>query len=200
MDLDSGNAREAARMTRRAFSALCLAAILLVSAASSGCLVASIHPFYDDTGIVTDPALAGTWANPDDGVTIAIEPGEWNSYRIAFTDRTGTQTFTGHATRIGDRQFVDIIPAHGYERGELFVPLHLVFLVHAEGDTLTVRALSYEWFRPQLLAGRLKSVSGALDAKQNVLLTGTTEAIRAFIAHEKNDEMFGPEATLTRKR
>jgi hypothetical protein len=136
----------------------------------------------------------------DEGVTIAIEPGEWSSYRIAFTDRTGTQQLTGHATRIGEREFVDILPAHGYQRGELVVPLHTAFFVQIDEDKLTIRALSYDWFRAALTAGRLKGVNGAFDAKQNVLFAGTTASLRAFIAREKSDDMLGTEATLTRKR
>lgn len=175
-------------------------AIIVAACTTSGCLVASIHPFFDEDAIVTNPALVGTWVNPEDAVTVVIEPGEWSSYRIAFTDRTGTQQLTGHATRIADRELVDVLPAHGYERGELFVPLHLAFLVKVEGDTLTVQSTSYEWFRAAQIAGRLHSIGGVFDAKQNVLLTGTTSAIRGFIKRQKSDDVFGAETTLTRKK
>lgn len=176
-----------------------LVVLVCASLSSSACLVASIHPFFGDATIATDPSLEGTWASEDGDATFAIEPGEWSSYRVAFTDRNGTQQFTAHATRIGDRRFVDVLPAHGYEHGELFVPLHVVFLVESTEDTLTVRALNYDWFARAKKAGRLASIGGVFDAKQNVVLTGATASIRSFL-RRPGDAMFGPPAKLTRKR
>lgn len=182
-------------MTRRvAHAAAVLAAYL-----SSGCFVGSIHPFFGESSMVMDPALVGTWVDAEDGVTIAIEAGQWSSYRIAFTDRTGTLRLTGHATRIGEREFVDVLPAQGYERGELFVPLHAAFSVEVEADTLTIRGLNYDWFRRAQSAGRLKSARGVFDVKQNVIFTGTTASIRAFLERQRDDDIFGAETTLTRK-
>lgn len=176
-----------------------LALVLAAGLSSSACLVVSIHPFFDEASIEMDAGLVGTWVDADGGATVVIEPGEWNSYRIAFTDRTGTQRLTGHATRIGERRFVDVLPAHGYERSELLVPLHAAFLVEAAGDALTVRELNYEWFQRAKKAGRLAAVGGVFDAKQNVLLTGPTSAIRGFLGRQRLDGFLGAATTLTRR-
>jgi len=189
----------ASRRLRRVVSAIVL---LAAAIPSSACLVMSLHPFYDPDVAETltfDPALLGVWESTEDGVSVTIEAGEWSSYKIAFTDHSGTEQLTGHATRIGDREFLEVLPAHGYERSELFVPLHVVFLVSVDGNTLTSRALSYLWFEQAVKAGRLREVGALFDAKRNVLMTSSSASIRNLLKRQRADEMFGPPATLERK-
>jgi hypothetical protein len=183
-------------------SARGLAMLVVLASASSACLVVSVQPFFADDQVVSNPALVGSWTDPDEPSTVlAIEAGEWNSYRIAMTDRSGTQQFTGHLTRLGDREYMDVMPAHGFERGELFEPLHTAFAVEAKADSLTIRALSYEWFEAAKRAGRLAAVGAVFDARKNVLFTGTTEAVRAFVARQqRQDAMFAAPTTLVRKK
>jgi hypothetical protein len=192
-----------AAVAARRFHRVAIAIVVMAAAvSSSACLVTSLQPFYDPDAVATvtfDPALLGVWDSAEDGVSVTIEAGEWSSYRIAFTERTGTEQFTGHATRIGDRQFLEVLPAHGYERSELFVPLHVVFLVSVDGNTLTSRPLSYLWFAQAAKAGRLREVGAVFDAKRNVVMTASSASVRSFLKRQRADEMFGPPATLERR-
>lgn len=49
---------------------------------SSGCLVLSLNPGYDDTTIGWDPNLVGYWVDADDRATLQIDRSDWKSYRI----------------------------------------------------------------------------------------------------------------------
>ena len=63
-----------------------LKATLLAGAltlASSGCLVVSIHPGYDESTIGWDPNLIGYWVDADDKATLQIDRGEWSTLRLA---------------------------------------------------------------------------------------------------------------------
>jgi hypothetical protein len=191
------------RTPGRVLSTVLLAIVAIGS--STGCLVLSVHPFYQTGSLGKDPALLGAWENPEQGISVVIAAGEWDSYRISVTDRSGTQHFTGYLTRLGSTELLDVLPAHGYERGEMFIPLHAALSVVVEGDTLTARALDYEWFAKELKRGKLRELNASFDAKQNVLLTAGTEALREFLTKQlrkdaASADVLAPVATLSRKK
>ena len=90
---------------------------LVVTAASSGCLVLSVNPGYDDTTIAWDPHLIGHWVDADDNATLQIDRGEWKSYRIHYVHPIETGDLTGYLTAIGNERYLDVMPARGEDRG-----------------------------------------------------------------------------------
>src|SRR5687767_12604575 len=83
---------------------------------SGACWVGALHPAYDERSIMFDEALIGIRSDSDSEISISVERGEWRSYRIAFTDRTGTTRFTGHLTNIGAARVLNARPEDGLER------------------------------------------------------------------------------------
>ena len=125
-----------------------------MTAASSGCLVLSVNPGYDETTIGWDPNLIGHWVDADDKATLQIDRGEWKSYRIHYVHPIETGDLTGYLTAIGNERYLDVMPARGEDRGSFLLPLHAMLHLRLDGDRLELTPLSYEWFGEQLRAGR----------------------------------------------
>ena len=100
---------------------------------SSGCLVVTLQPAYDDQSLVFEEALLGQWENAEDGTRATIERGEWRSYKITFVDRTATRVFQGNLTKIGASTFLDLTEMRGADPGPPLVPVHTIACVAVKG-------------------------------------------------------------------
>lgn len=165
-----------------------LAVLWFVALGASGCLVASLHPIYDDESIVFDEALVGTWGNRESEVSAVVSRGEWRSYHVAYTDRFGTTKFTGHLTTVGAARFLNIRPEDGLERPAFLVVANGILQVAIEGDELRVREPEYGAVLQRLNAGTL-GVDAAIDLKQNILLTAPSAKVRAWVRAALADDM-----------
>jgi hypothetical protein len=179
--------------------ALVAAALLL----SSGCLVLSLEPAYDDESLAWDPDLIGAWRDVDDNASMKIEAAEWRSYRIHYEHPSEKGDVTGFLTVIGDEHFLDLMPARGEDRGSFLLPAHAVLRVELTGDELALTPLSYDWFADRLRAARPPggALSAVFDQKQNVLIVSPTARLRAWIRTQPKDGlMWGAPAAFTRAR
>jgi hypothetical protein len=185
----------------RARTTLVLSLLAFVACLSSGCLVLSVHPAYDDSSIGWDPNLVGNWIDADDNTTLHIERSEWKSYRIHYAHPSETGDLTGYLTFIGDDRYLDVMPARGEDRGSFLIPVHAVLRVRLDGDRLELTALSYDWFFDRLRAGRpIAGISAALDQKQNALIISPVDRWRDWLRVQSVDSpAFGAPATFTRK-
>ncbi len=176
-----------------------LALLLALACLSSGCLVITLQPVYDDTSLEVDDTLIGTWQAQEPGATVVVERGEWKSYRIAYTARSTSYAFVAYVTKIGDALFLDLSPEHGLEEGPLTVPAHGLCRLQHDGDRVTVTPLNYDWFTAASRAGTLKGLDPALDARQNMILMSKTAALRAWLlAHLKTADAFREPITFNR--
>jgi hypothetical protein len=178
-----------------------LVVLLAAAACCSGCLVASVHPFYEETSLEFEPALVGRWESPDEGIEIRIERGDWRSYKVSYPVRGTPVVFTGFLTRIGDSRVLDLAPGHPPDPESLLIPAHLAVRLQLLGDTLTATGLDYDWFLRETDQGRLPSrLRGVLDSRKNVVLTADTAALRAwFAAQARGGNMFGDEVRFVRR-
>jgi hypothetical protein len=168
---------------------------------SSGCLVLSVNPAYDDNTIAWEPNLFGHWYDADDKSSIVIERGQWRSYRIHYEHPIESGDLTGYLTIIGNERFLDVMPARGQDRGSFLIPVHAVLRVRLNGDTLELSPLSYDWFADQVRAGKpIAGLAVALDQKENALVTSNVDRLRDWLRIQPVDgAMFGASATFTRK-
>lgn len=177
----------------RSVVALCLGGL-----GASGCLVASLHPIYDDESIVFDEALVGTWENRESEVSAVLTRGEWRSYHVAYTDRFGTTRFTAHLTTIGTAKFLNVRPEDGLERPAFLTATNGILQVTIDHDRLRVREPEYGVVLQRLNAGTL-GVEGATDLKQNILLTAPSPKVRAWLrAGLADDTLWADWKTFTR--
>jgi len=181
--------------------ALSLAVLLALASLSSGCLVITLQPIYDDASLEVDETLAGTWQGREQAAAVVVERGEWKSYRITYTARNTSYAFVAYLTKIGDALFLDVAPAHGLEVGPLMIPAHGVCRLQHEGDSVTIAPLDYDWFMAAIRAKTLARLDTALDSRQNLLLTSKTVALRAWmLAHLKTADAFREPITFTRSK
>ena len=178
------------------------AALLTIALAtfSSGCLVLSLNPGYDESTLGWDPRLVGTRTDADDKASLQIERGEWKSYRIHYVHPIETGDLTGYLTAIGDERYLDGMPSRGEDRGSFLIPVHAVLHLRLEGDRLELTPLSYQWFSEQLRAGRaISGLNVAFDQKENALLATPAERFREWLRAQSVDgPAFGASATFVR--
>ena len=175
--------------------------VALLATLASGCLVLSVNPAYDDHTLAWDPDLIGQWDDADDKASIAIERGEWRSYKLRYQHPIETGELTGYLTIVGNERFLDVMPARGQDRGSFLIPVHAVLRVRLKGDTLELTPLSYDWFADQLRSGKpIAGLAASLDQKENALLTTPGDRFRDWLRLQPADgPMYGAAATFTRQ-
>ena len=171
--------------------------LVAAAALSSGCLVVSLQPAYEDKSILFDEALVGKWTNVEDRTTAMIERGEWRSYKIVFTGGSTVFTFQGNLTAIGTATFLDLTQSRGSEPGPYLVPVHGIYRVVLKDDTLTATALDYGWYTRAMNAHTLGSLTASFDDRRNVAIASSTDTLRAWLAKAPDDAFAAP-ATYTR--
>ena len=176
-------------------------AILLAIALSSGCLVVSVNPAYDDTTIAWEPNLVGNWVDDDDRASLQIERSEWKSYKIHYVHPIEAGDLTGYLTAVGNERFLDVTPARGADRGSFLLPLHAILHVRLEKDRLELTPLAYDWFVDQMRAGKqIAGLNATLDRKDNALLVAPVDRLRDWLRVQSVDgPAFGASATFVRK-
>lgn len=158
------------------------AAVVLAAIASSGCLVLSLQPAYDDKTIVFDEALLGRWTNSEDQVQATIERGEWRSYKITYTDHSTTRTFQGNLTAIGAARLLDVTESRGADPGPYLVPVHGLYRVELKGDTLTAAPLDYGWFTRAMAQKSIARLAASFDDRRNAVIASSTAELRRWLA------------------
>jgi hypothetical protein len=166
--------------------------------ASSGCLVSSLHPVYEDDSIVFDEMLLGGWENRESEIKVAVSRGEWRSYQIAFTDRFGTTRFNGHLTTVGVARFLNVLPHEGLEQPPFVVVTNGFFQIDIQSSQVRVREPDYAAVLERARSGKL-GVDAAIDVKQNVLLTPSSAVLRKWLGTAlKDDPLWADWKTFTR--
>ena len=162
-------------------SAILFVALLVLCATSSGCLVLSLQPVYDDDWIAWDPGLIGTWYDADDKVTLQIDAAEWRSYKLHYDHPSEKGDLTAYLTTIGDEHYLDVAPLRGEDHGSFLVPVHAVLGIALDGDELTLTPLAYDWFADRLRARLTPGVPSVFDQKQNALMIVPTARLRTWL-------------------
>ncbi len=111
-------------------------AVATAALLSSGCIVVSLQPAYDDESIAFEERLIGHWENAEDRTSVTIDRAEWRAYKIVYTERSTTLAFHGNLTRIGEALFLDLTQVRGIDEGPYLVPVHGIYRIELNGDTL----------------------------------------------------------------
>lgn len=174
-----------------------LAAACLLALSSSGCIVVSLHPAYDDSTIQFDDGLVGSWKSDDEDTTVQFEAGEWHSYRVTLTTAKSSATLSGHLTKVGAMDVLDLMPATGVDLATLSIAVHVIVRIHRDGDALTASAMDYEAARRGV--PKPFGIPAVMDERQNVVITASTADLRrALAAQAPSSALFGAASTLRR--
>jgi len=172
--------------------------VLAAACLSTGCLVVSLQPAYDDQSVTFNEMLLGQWENAEDGTRATVERGEWRSYKITFTDRTSTRIFQGNLTKIGVSTFLDLTEMRGADPGPFLVPVHGVARITVSDAALDVALLDYDWFIRAMSRRTLGRLSTAVDDRRNAVITATTGELKRWLGQTPAGAFAAP-ATFTRK-
>lgn len=177
-------------------SAVVVLAVLLVAC------VPSLHPFYTDRDLVSDPTLFGRWQHGDNGWAFA--PGRDGALQVTLIQAQPGQrkeaSFVGHLFQLGEHRFLDLEPdklelAPG--QSELvkaaLIPGHLLIRVRSDGARRQLL-----WCNPDWLDKFLQANPRALAHRRSgetLALTATTPELQAFVlAHLGDGQLFGKES------
>lgn len=139
----------------------------------------SLHPACDDRSLTFDDGLVGTWKSDDDDTTVEFASAEWRSYRLTMRTPRSTTTLTAHLTRVVTIDLLDVMPTAGVDLATFAIPVHGLYSISRDGDTLTVAAIDYDAALRALPKGI--GIAAALDERKNVVLTAGTVTLRQWI-------------------
>jgi hypothetical protein len=173
-----------------------LGILLALALSSAACLVVGLQSVYEPDTIAFEPGLLGTWASDEDGVTLGIERGEWHSYHLSFREREKTTRLSARLTRVGELLLLDVTPLDGTDIEPLQIPVHGIFRIALEDDSLSVSNLDYDYFVGVATRGE---PGFSQDDRKNVIITLSTAELRQWLQQHAGDAgIFSTPALLKR--
>lgn len=178
-------------MKRITLSSLGVALVLV-----AGCVVTSIYPYYTAKDLTFDPALLGTWSDPDktnaDAETWIFEKLEAQTYKWTVRESNKTNEFDTHLFTLGGVKFLDALPR---ERHEYNTPAHVLLRVVKLEPQLELQILNYEWLaklveaKPKAIRHVVvpKEAGGADDDGGLLTLTAETAELQKFVRKHLNN-------------
>ncbi len=179
----------------------------------SGCLVASFHPFYKETDLVTNDELLGNWIGKKSLLTFERQNG--SGYLVNYKDcedpynapedySTCTAAdFTVHLMKLGDEHFMDFYPRAYMNTDNLFLNLHIrpthsFAKVIIKKEAIQIMMFDYGWLMNYL---NNKGKLAHIRSDDLVTLTASTEELQAFVlTHQKEPGFFSEPVTLVRRK
>jgi hypothetical protein len=117
----------------------------------AGCVVNSIYPFYTAKDLTFDPALLGTWSDPEETnaskETWTFEKIAPQTYKLTTCNSGETNEFDTHLFTLGGQKFLDSLPR---ARAAYHAPEHFLLRVRKFTPTLELELLDYGWLADYL--------------------------------------------------
>jgi hypothetical protein len=166
--------------------------------------VLTLNTLFEDSEIILDPALLGTWG---EGQTLmTFERGEGKTYKLTYRDGTKVSVLVAELGCLDGQEFLDIYPADeesNRAKNEAYaprLPLHTVMRVHVDDDELMLDSLDEVWVRKEVDRGSLElDAEHVLKAGDDLFITLPTEKLQDFVRnHAYDDEAFPPSDPLLR--
>lgn len=187
---------------------LWLGAITLLALVVAGCVVTSVYPYYTAKDLTFDPALLGTWHDPEktnaDAETWTFDKLEAQTYKWTVRDGNKTNEFDTHLFSLGGTRFLDALPR---ERHDYTTPSHVLLRVTKLQPQLELENLSYDWLA-KLLETDPKALRHVVVPKEAgssedgglLTLTADTAELQKFIRkHVNNTNAWGESLVMKKK-
>jgi len=166
--------------------------------------VLTLNTLFEDSQIILDPALLGTWGEGETSVT--FERGEGKTYKLTYRDGTKVSVLAAELGCLDGQEFLDIYPAD--EQGDRAkneayaprLPLHTVMRVQVDDDELMLDSLDEDWVRKEVDRGSFElDAQYVLKAGDDLFIALPTEKLQDFVRnHAYDDEAFPPSDPLPR--
>ena len=158
---------------------------------TAGCWVQSVYPFYEESDVVADDSLAGTWVGEAELqpclLNIAFDPGE-KIYNIAMSKSAEAteemkcveMTAKGHLVQLGSQRFVDVVPTDEKSLAQL----HSLMKVKLDWQNLVLVPLDADWLA-DAIRDKTFDLTARIDEKVvppvDVILTSPTRDLRNLL-------------------
>jgi len=181
---------------------------VLMTITMSGCLVKSLHPFYDEKDIVFKPELIGNWLGKDSTSWVISQhkafaglfkdEKQTQSYDIIYTDNKGSSKFLAHLFSVDKQLYLDFFlpDIEGPDISVMhLIPAHTLAKVELAANQITIKWYNEEWLMNLFNQNRIRiaheRIPFDLDDKNpdnfQVVLTAPTADLQKFIIKYGND-------------
>jgi hypothetical protein len=161
---------------------------------TTGCWVQSVYPFYEESDVVADNTLVGTWAGEGELqpclLNITFDPEE-KAYSIA-TSKSGEakagmkceeMSAKGHLVQLGSERFLDILPTDDKSPAEL----HSLVKIRPDRQNLVLVPIDANWLANAIrdktldLTARIDENGPAVIPSVDLILTSPTRDLRKVL-------------------
>jgi hypothetical protein len=158
---------------------------------TTGCWVQSVYPFYEESDVVADNSLVGTWAGEGELqpclLNVAFDPGE-KVYNIAMSKsaeakgemKCAEMTAKGHLVQLGSERFLDILPTDEKSLAEL----HSLMKIKPDKQYLVLVPMDADWLA-DAIRDKTLDLTARIDEKVvppvDVILTSPTRDLRNLL-------------------
>lgn len=180
----------------------------LVATMLSGCLVKSLHSFYDESDVVYKPELNGTWIDDDSARWVISRftiPRELfkpdsldNSYLVELYENSAPPSkFNVHLFTVDGLWYLDFMPIKVDSDQEFlsyhYVPAHsLARIGFDNNNSLSISWFSEDWLQKLFEENRVKISHEVVRGDETgygtqYILTASTDELKKFLAKYGND-------------
>jgi len=159
--------------------------LLILVLATSSCTVFSVHPLYDETSLVNDKRLHGTWMDSEDSSTfVKIEP-TGNFYKLTRWEKEDTIWYEAFYLKLGNYYYLDLFPLNGkpYKIDNQllynYLPVHSFLKLEVGRDRTIVSIFDEDKLMNLFRQNRIRLRHELMD--DYVLITASTEDLQKFI-------------------
>lgn len=168
----------------------------------SGCIVKSLHQFYQEDDVIYDNTLLGSWLDEDSTLWV-IKPYTFavgfmkgdsidNSYLVElYEDANEPQKFNAHLFELGGKKYLDFRPLRD-DRYDDFLDVHLIsahslaLIEINDQGSLTIGWFNEDWLGKLFEENRVKIshevVKGESPSEgSEYVLTASTDELQKFI-------------------
>ena len=166
--------------------------VLVLTAFLGGCDTYSLHPFYKADENTLEPRLVGTWTVDKTKITIEAKKEGTYEAEVWDMDSHSDARYKVRLIRVGNNLFADSILDEESLDGKKFdlpygvAPLHFLYKVSVNGDTLRLSLLKHDWLIKQFEGKKISIAHEYMDDSANprdssILLTASSADLQKFI-------------------
>jgi hypothetical protein len=180
----------------------------IVAAMMSGCLVKSLHSFYDESDVIYKPELNGNWFDDDSARWVISRftiPRELfkpdsldNSYLVElYEENARPSKFNVHLFTVEGMWYLDFMPIKEDSDQEFyiyhFVPAHSLARIRFNSDqSMSISWFSEDWLQKLFEENRVKISHEVVRGDETgygtqYILTASTDELKKFLAKYGND-------------
>ena len=181
----------------RFFTLVC---VLAATSLMTGCgSLMSLQPLATDANTTFDPALLGTWGDPngDDSDFVHVAQGQNQAYDILWIEPKDNETYhlKGQLVQIGGERVLDVTPQNKNE-GVLTIPAHAFVLIKKVNNDFQLQFLDSQWLQEKAQQSSSLPTS-RVDGR--FVVTGTTAQLQNFILQFGLDDQARSEPMIMRR-